>query len=55
MDPQVRERVRDRLRNRAKEILAELKIGDQGWLGKSIREGIDLAFIKPQLDNLLGL
>jgi hypothetical protein len=55
MDPQVRERVRDRLRARAHDIMAELKIGGQGWLGGGIREAIDLAFIKSQLDKLLGL
>jgi Patatin-like phospholipase len=55
MDSRVRERVRDRLRERAKDILAELKIGDQGFVGDGVRDVIDLAFIKPQLDKLLRL
>jgi hypothetical protein len=54
MDRDTRIAVRDRLRDRAHTILQE--IGVNPWLiGGAVREAIDLALIKPQLDKLLKL
>jgi hypothetical protein len=54
MDRGVREKVRDRLRDRAHDILKEA--GVNPWLvGGAVREAIDVALIKPQLDKLLKL
>jgi hypothetical protein len=54
MDRDVRTAMRDRLRDRAHEILKEA--GVNPWLvGGAVREAIDLALIKPQLDKLLKL
>jgi hypothetical protein len=54
MDHDIRVAVRDRLRERSHEILKE--IGVNPWLiGPAVREAIDLALIKPQLDKLLKL
>jgi hypothetical protein len=50
VDRRTREQVRDRLRSRAHEILAEL-----GVPTALVREAIDLALIRPQLDKLLKL
>jgi hypothetical protein len=54
MDRGIREKVRDRLRNRAHEILKEAGI-DPWLVGGAVREAIDVAFIKPQIDKLLKL
>jgi hypothetical protein len=54
MDRGIREQVRDRLRNRAHEILKEAGI-DPWLVGGAVREAIDVAFIKPQIDKLLKL
>jgi hypothetical protein len=54
MDHDVRTTVRDRLRDRAHEIMKEAGI-DPFLVGGAVREAIDLAFIKPQLDKLLKL
>ena len=54
MDRDIRITVRERLRDRAHEILKEA--GVNPWLiGSAVREAIDVAFIKPQLDKLLKL
>jgi hypothetical protein len=54
MDRDTRIAVRDRLRDRAHEILRE--IGGNSWLNcGAVRETLDLALIKPQLDKLLKL
>jgi hypothetical protein len=54
MDRTIRENVRDRLRDRAHEVLKEAGINP--WLiGGAVREAIDLALVKPQLDKLLKL
>lgn len=54
MDRDTRIAVRDRLRDRAHEILKEM--GVDPWLvGGAVREAIDLALIKPQLEKLLKL
>ena len=54
MDRGVRGKVRDRLRDRAHDILKEA--GVDPWLvGGAVREAIDVALIKPQLDKLLKL
>jgi hypothetical protein len=54
MDRDVRVEVRERLRDRAHEILKEIGI-DPFLIGGAVREAIDLALIKPQLDKLLML
>lgn len=54
MDRAVRESVRDRIRDRAHEIMKEAGI-DPFLIGGTVREAIDLALIKPQLNKLLGL
>jgi hypothetical protein len=54
MDRQPREKVRDRLRDRAHEIMAELNIGS-GPLGGVVRQAIDTGFITPFLNKLLHL
>jgi hypothetical protein len=54
MNRDLRIAIRDRLRDRSHEILRE--IGVNPWLiGGAVREAIDLALIKPQLDKLLKL
>jgi hypothetical protein len=54
MDRDTRIAVRDRLRERAHTILQEM--GVNPWLvGGAVREAIDVALIKPQLDKLLKL
>ena len=54
MNRDTRIAVRERLRDRAHEILKEM--GVNPWLvGGAVREAIDLALIKPQLDKLLKL
>jgi hypothetical protein len=54
MDRQPREQVRDRLCDRAHEIMAELNIG-AGPLGGAVRQAIDTGFITPFLNKLLHL
>jgi hypothetical protein len=46
--------VRDRLRDRAHEVLKEAGVSPL-LVGAAVRETIDLALIKPQLDKLLKL
>ncbi len=54
MDRTVREKIRDQIRDRAHEIMKEAGINP--WLiGGAVREAIDLALVKPQLDKLLKL
>jgi hypothetical protein len=54
MDRQPREQVRDRLCDRAHEMMAELNIG-AGPLGGAVRQAIDAGFITPFLNKLLHL
>lgn len=54
MDRPLREQVRDRLRVRLREMIKEA--GLNPWLiGGVVRGAIDLVFIKPELEKLLGL
>lgn len=54
MDRSVREKVRDRLSDRAKEILKEAGIHPL-LVGGAVRDAIDAALIRPQIDKLLKL
>jgi hypothetical protein len=54
MDRQPREHVRDRLRDRAHEMMAELNIG-AGPLGGLVRQATDTGFITPFLSKILQL
>ena len=54
MDRAIREKIRDQIRDRSHEIMKEA--GITPWLiGGAVRDAIDLALIKPQLDKLLKL
>lgn len=54
MDRTVREKVRDRLRDRIFAILKEIGVEGFVW-GPIVREGLDLALITPKLNSLLKL
>ncbi len=54
MDRSVREKVRDRLQDRAKEILKEAGI-NPFLVGGAVRDAIEGALIRPQIDKLLKL
>ena len=54
MDRAIREKIRDQIRDRSHEIMKDA--GITPWLiGGAVRDAIDLALIKPQLDKLLKL
>ncbi len=54
MDRDLRVAIRDRLRDRAHEVLKEVGVNPL-LIGGAVREAIDLAFVKPQLDKILEL
>lgn len=54
MDRSIREAVRDRMRDRSKEIMKQFGI-DPWLVGGTVRDAIDRLVVKPQLEKLLKL